>query len=99
MRRAHSFRRNYWTRDLSGVKIVYRCECGNSKALILFDEEELVVFIQTIEQARRAAEDEYWQEKRKRSQWAEALRRRSVRQTRREAERLLTQIKDVEDTL
>lgn len=55
--------------------------------------------MKTIEHARRAAEDEYWQEKRKRSQWAEALRRRSVRQARREAERLLTQIKDVEEAL
>ena len=99
MRRANSFKRHYWSRELSGVKIVYRCECGASRTLILFDEEELVIFVQTIEHARRAAEDEYWQEKRKRSQWAEALRRRSVRQARREAERLLTQIKDVEEAL
>ena len=91
MRRAHAFARRYWTQNLTGLKTVYRCECGARRAVVLFDEEEVIDFVQMVEQARREAEDGYWEERRKRSQWAEALRRRSVRQARREVERLLIQ--------
>lgn len=69
------------------------------RAVVLFDEDEVIEFVKMIEHFRREAEEGYWEERRKRSQWAEALRRRSVRQARREAERLLTQIKDVEEAL
>lgn len=52
MRRAHSFKRHYWSRELSGVKIVYRCECGASRALILFgDAERLLTQIKDVEEA------------------------------------------------
>ena len=99
MRRAHAFSRRYWTRDLTVLKIVYRCECGARRAVVLFDEDEVIEFVKMIEHFRREAEEGYWEDRRKRSQWAEELRRRSVRHARREAERLLTQIKDVEGTL
>ena len=49
MPRAHAFSRRYWMRDLTGLKIVYRCECGARRAVVLFDEDEVIEFVKMIE--------------------------------------------------
>ena len=74
MRRAHSFRRRYWSPELYALKMVYRCECGETKAIVLFDETDLCGFIERLEAERAAIFEELHAEKRK--QGVGAARRR-----------------------